>query len=82
MLPTPAPTQAVVQTQSKPASEPEHVYVVQSGDTLWSIARDEVGNAGAVSAIKELNAEVLKGGDRVRPNMKLRLPAKSVASAN
>jgi nucleoid-associated protein YgaU len=79
VLPTPAATPA---QQQKTTAEPEHVYVVQSGDTLWSIARDEVGNAGAVAAIKELNADVLKGSDRVRPNMKLRLPAKPVASAN
>ena len=47
---------------------------------LWSIARDEVGNAGAVAAIKELNKDVLQGSDKVRANIKLRLPAKSVSS--
>ncbi len=67
---------------AKPTNDPEHIYVVQEGDTLWSIARDEVGNAGAVAAIQELNTDVLKGTTRVRPNMKLRLPAKPVASAN
>ena len=79
VLPTQPPVTLV---PAKPASEPEHVYVVESGDTLWSIARDEVGNTGAVAAIKELNQDVLKGGDRVRANMKLRLPAKAVATAN
>jgi nucleoid-associated protein YgaU len=82
VLPTPAPTTpTAAKTDDKPAAV-EHVYVVQQGDTLWSIARDEVGNAGAVAAIRELNQDVLKGSDRVRPNMKLKLPAKAVASAN
>lgn len=71
---TPSPTKAV--------AEPEHTYVVKQGDTLWSIAVDELGSAQTISAIKDLNKDVLKGGDRVRPHMKLRLPAKPIASAS
>lgn len=63
----------------KPVSEPQYTYVVQPGDSLWSIAVDQLGNANTLAAIKELNKDVLKGSDRVRPNMKLRLPAKPVA---
>lgn len=82
ILPTPAPAAPTATQARTPEKTTEHVYVVQQGDTLWSIARDEVGNAGAVAAIRDLNQEVLKGSDRVRPNMKLRLPAKALASAN
>jgi nucleoid-associated protein YgaU len=77
----PTPQQIATQSQ-QPTTTPEHVYVVQSGDTLWSIARDEVGNTAAVAAIRDLNQDVLKGSDRLRANMKLRLPAKPVAQAN
>lgn len=86
----PANTTALLPTALTPAPAPAkvveketvHIYVVQQGDTLWSIARDEVGNAAAVAAIRDLNQEVLNGSDRVRPKMKLRLPAKAVASAS
>ena len=48
-------------------------YIVKSGDTLWSIAIDQLGDANAISAIKDLNRDVLGDSDRLRPNMKLRL---------
>ena len=34
-----------------------------------------------LNALDDLNKDVLKGGDVIRPNMKLRLPAKPLASA-
>ena len=40
--------------------------------------RDQVGDPAAVSALKELNKDLLKGGETVRINMKLRLPGKPV----
>jgi len=64
------------------ANQPQTGYVVKQGDTLWSIAVDQLGDAGAISAIKDLNRDVLQDSDRIRPNMKLRLPAKSAASQN
>jgi LysM repeat protein len=50
-------------------------YLVKAHDTLWSIANDEIGSAAAVDTIRQLNQDVLNGNDRLRPNMKLRLPA-------
>ena len=78
----PTQQQTATQSQQPTTTTPEHVYVVQSGDTLWSIARNELGNTAAVAAIRDLNQDVLKGSDRLRANMKLRLPAKPVAQAN
>ncbi len=52
------------------------VYTVKPGDSLWSIAVNQVGTASAVEAIKSLNQDVLGDADRLRVNMKLRLPAK------
>ena len=62
----------------------EYFYTVQEGDSLWAIANDQLGDPSAVEAIKDLNQKVLKGGnhDVVVPGMKLRLPAKPVATAN
>jgi nucleoid-associated protein YgaU len=72
-------------TDRKPSEKPaadEHWYVVKEKDTLWGIAKDQVGDSGAVAAIKELNKDSLKGGDTVRVGMKLKLPAKAMASAS
>ena len=50
------------------------LYTVQPGDSLWRIAKAQTGNASAVAAIKDLNRDVLRGSDIVRPGMTLRLP--------
>jgi nucleoid-associated protein YgaU len=78
---TPAPTVA----EAAPAAPTAPVgasYTTKPGDTLWKIAREQVGSVSAVSAIRELNKDVLKGSDAIKPDMKLRLPAKAVASVN
>jgi len=58
------------------------MYTVKENDSLWKIAAEYLGRPGAVDEIKELNKDILKGSDTLRPNMKLRLPAKPLASAN
>ena len=70
--------QQIVQNSSADAA---YVYTVKPGDSLTRIAVTQLGNADAVEAIKDLNKDALKGGDVIRPNMKLRLPSKPVASA-
>jgi nucleoid-associated protein YgaU len=66
----------------RPARESTSTYVVQPGDTLWSIAVNELGSASGVATIRDLNQDLLGDSDRLHPNMKLRLPAKKLASAN
>ena len=56
-------------------------YVVKENDNLWRIASEQLGSGNAAAEIKALNKDVLKGGDSIVPNMRLRLPAKRVASA-
>jgi nucleoid-associated protein YgaU len=79
-----APAQREPQQAAAPrtGSPGEYWYTVKENDNLWRIARDQLGDPGAVAVLKELNKDVLKGGDTVRINMKLRLPGKPVASAN
>jgi nucleoid-associated protein YgaU len=61
---------------------PTILYTVKDGDNLWRIATEEVGSAKAVQQIRDLNKDVLKGTDNVKINMKLKIPAKVMASAN
>ena len=67
---------------SSPASGGGTWYVVKENDNLWKIANEQLGSGNAWQQIRDLNKDVLKGGDTVQPNMRLRLPGKSVASAN
>jgi nucleoid-associated protein YgaU len=62
----------------------EYFYTVKEGDSLWRIANDELGDPSAVEAIKALNETILRGDDHdvVTPGMKLRLPAKPLATTN
>jgi len=76
----PAPVPAAPAVESAQAGT--YWYTVKSNDSLWSIAADQLGNGAAWSAIKDINKDVLKGSDTVHPNMRLRLPAKPVASAS
>ena len=80
----PVPVSELVETipPTTPAQGGGTWYVVKENDTLWAIARDQVGSANAWTQIRDMNRDVLKGGETVQPNMRLRLPAKSVASAN
>jgi nucleoid-associated protein YgaU len=83
-LPAPQPTNATTVATAQPvpaASSTEYWYTVQEGDSLWRIANDQLGDAGEIASIKELNKDILRGSDTVIPNMKLRLPSKPVAQA-
>jgi nucleoid-associated protein YgaU len=80
----PSPAASVAEApkpQQEPSSQPEYWYTVKEGDNLWKIAESQFGDGNAYTAIKELNKDTLKGGDTVTPNMKLRLPARPIASA-
>jgi nucleoid-associated protein YgaU len=89
--PTPAPgtppatpTRISIVADKPPvaSSEGGNTYTVKAGDSLTKIAVEQCGTAGAVPAIMDLNKDALKGGTTIRPNMKLRLPAKPVATAD
>ena len=61
-------------TQGAPASY--DTYVLQKGDSLWSIAaKPEIyGSATRWRDLYEANRELLKSPDRVRPGMTLKIP--------
>jgi nucleoid-associated protein YgaU len=82
--PTPAAPTVPVAVTPKPTPAPEsgNVYTVKENDTLWKIASAQLGSGVRWEEIKQLNSDVLKGGEQVRVGMRLKLPNKSVASAN
>jgi len=77
----PQPVAVVPQQPAPAAAQSEYWYTVKSGDNLYSIARDQLGNANAWTALKELNAELLKGGDQLQVGQKLRLPGKPLTAS-
>lgn len=79
--PAPADPPPVVIKNPAPEATPPGVtwYTVKENDNLWKIAADQLGSGTRWTEIKELNN--LKTDD-VRVNMRLKLPAKSVASNN
>jgi nucleoid-associated protein YgaU len=62
--------------QVRPSSEDESTkqVVVRSGDTLWSVAENELGSPRGVECIVEANPQ-LESSDLIRPGQKLLLPA-------
>lgn len=81
---SPIPVTELVDNVPSPApATGQSVYVVKEKDTLWKIAKEQLGSGSpaAIQQIKDLNKDQLKGGDIVQPNMRLKIPAKSLASA-
>lgn len=56
--------------------EPEAtLYTVQSGDTLWKIAAEHLGNGSKYMQIFEANKPLLSDPDKIYPGQVLRIPA-------
>jgi len=70
-------------TAVEPAARPADSarwYTVKGDDNLWRIAESQLGSGTAWTQIRDLNKDVLKGGETVHPNMRLRLPAKTAVA--
>jgi LysM repeat protein len=52
-------------------------YQVQKGDTLWDIAKDQLGNPYKWQKIYELNTDTLSNPRMIYPGQTLKLPKKS-----
>ncbi|MEM7522498.1 MAG: 5'-nucleotidase C-terminal domain-containing protein [Pseudomonadota bacterium] len=76
----PAAAEVEVEAEAAPAAEEPaadgvasgEVYVVQSGDTLWDIARSELGDATLYTKIIEMNG--LAAGAQLAIGQELKLP--------
>jgi len=58
------------------SSESTRVYVVKDGDSLWTIAAEQLGQGARYKEISKINTDILPDEDSVRAGMRLRLPAK------
>jgi len=73
---TPASNGGAFQASSHRAPNTGHTYVVQEGDTLFDIARYELGKASRWSEVYELNRDQLgEDYNHLAPGMRLALPA-------
>jgi nucleoid-associated protein YgaU len=91
LIPLPAQVEAQPQAQAQPQAVPAPAssvsqgftwYTVKENDNLWKIASEQCGTGNAWADIKDLNKDVLRNGETVRPNMRIRIPARPVASAS
>jgi nucleoid-associated protein YgaU len=75
------PVEQLVPIEPAGPSEPGTWYTVKADDSLWKIAAEQLGSGNEWTTLRDMNKDVLKGGDTVQPNMRLRLPHRPVASA-
>ena len=61
------------QTPELPA-DGASVYTVQSGDTLWKIAREMYGDGSKYLDIFEANRDLLTDPEHILPGQKLNIP--------
>jgi len=60
--------------KSTPVSAAGHTHTVIKGDSLWLIAKAELGNGSRWKEIFELNKDKLKSPESLRDGMQLKLP--------
>jgi nucleoid-associated protein YgaU len=77
--PRPKPEPQPQQSQpEKPAAQPvggdATTYTVQSGDTLWKIAKQHYGEGSKYMEIFEANKDLLKDPDHIYPGQELVIP--------
>ncbi|HEX8324070.1 MAG TPA: LysM peptidoglycan-binding domain-containing protein [Tepidisphaeraceae bacterium] len=77
-LPTP---KADAKPEAKALDVAQRTYVVKAGDTLSKIASIELGSKSEIETIRKLNADLLKGRDVIKVDMKLKLPAKAAMAS-
>ena len=73
----PEPSPAAPAAPGAPADESAdegRTYVVQSGDTLWNIAKEMYGNGSKYTEIFEANRDILDNPDQIFPGQKLKIP--------
>lgn len=77
----PAPPAAPPKEPDAPPPPHVAVYVVKPGDTLSKVSRELYGSAEWWPKLRDYNRELLKGGDRLAPGMRLATPRKEQLAA-
>ena len=72
----PAPSTAPATPAAPPATAESTAgsYTVQSGDTLWKIAEENLGDGNRYEEIFDANRDVLDSPDHILPGQELKLP--------
>src|SRR5690606_7046759 len=79
---------AIEASEPRPAAEPEEaapkpsdgkavqpaIYTVGQGESLWDIAREVLGDGHRFQEIIDLNPELKRYPDRLRPGQTLKMP--------
>ena len=92
VIPSPGAAQQAAETPRAPVPAPPAytppapapgtvMYTVRENDNLWRIAARELGDGNLWMQIRDLNRDVLRGGETVRAQMRIRLP-KGAATAS
>ena len=79
----PAAARAPVRQPAPEASGPGPSftwYTVRENDNLTKIAAEHLGNGNAWTSLLEYNKDILKDGNKLRANMRIRIPVAPVAS--
>lgn len=71
---SPSARSTAASESASPAATSGKTYTVQSGDTLYSIAKKHCGSSSRWKEIQHLNQDVLKGNSRLSVGMTLKLP--------
>lgn len=79
----PSPTQRLMDRVSgmfervNPTEAPAGIeYVVQSGDSLWAIAQQNLGDGNRYKEIVQYNKNVIRNADNLSEGMRIRIPPK------
>lgn len=68
-------SEVVADSVDAPKSEATvEFYEIKSGDTLWKIASDHLGDGNRYPEIFEANREVIQDPDLIFPGQKIRIP--------
>src|SRR5208283_2326028 len=71
---------ATAGTDGAGADAPQSDYTIRSGDCLWNIAKDKLGDATKWSDIFKLNSDTLGSNpDLIHPGTTIHLPGQSLA---
>jgi LysM repeat protein len=72
--PTPVERKAAAPATDTPPRASGETYTVKSGDSLWRIAKRELGDQSKWKQIYDLNKDRLKSPDQLKVGQVLRLP--------
>lgn len=67
---------ATNRTNNNSRQDTSRLYVVKEDDSLWKISAEQLGNGSRFEEISKLNTDILNDKNKLKPGMKLRLPAK------